>query len=51
MRETRETRETMETTGDTCKYKNVYRSDQRRLKRLRKPLEKHANTELYRDRD
>ena len=47
MKETRETRETVETTGDTCKYKSVYGSDQRRLKRLRqKPLEKHANTKL-----
>ena len=46
MKETRETRETGETTGDTCKHKSVYGSDQRRLKRLQKPLEKHANTKL-----
>ena len=46
LEETRETRETVETTGDACKYKSVYGSDGRRLKRLWKPLEKRANTKL-----
>ena len=49
--ETKETREIVETYGDTFKYKKYVETerDWRRLRRLWKPLEIHANTKLYGD--